>query len=408
MQERSLQKAGVDPLARWVLFPPFISFFLLIATLVFHHRESSYPIPSVIWGIAIAAYICLCAISIYFISKKERRYNFGIACLAQGVLLSVMSLQAGVTFFSWIGLLLFLVGMFTAFFYATQHSASPQMDKLAAEAAQQAEVTLSSVDKVLAKFSLPLCYTDSNGIVSGATPTFLETVCLPAESVLGAEIDQILPVEDASVAFADGTWWISQIKEGARHYFYLMPTQDGRPAAPQQPKTPPGTMLYDPATGLYTDEYRKIRGPEEVARAQRYKRALSGVLLELIFDMPSSVALSNEQKAMLNKAFASKVRASLRAMDCGFWMDDQRRIQLLLPETPHAGAKTLVTRLMLLPQDVFEEDIRIALNPKVKAGMFFYNGTTKMEYGVFSATMEQAFAASKEGVPGITNSASAA
>lgn len=130
-------------------------------------------------------------------------------------------------------------------------------------------------------------------------------------------------------------------------------------------------------------------------RAQRYKRSLSGMLLELMFNPGEGIKISDEQKAMLNNAFATKVKSALRAMDCGFFMEDRFRIQLLLPETPQAGAKTLMSRLLLLPQDVFEEEIRAAVNPKVKAGMFFYNGATKMEYGIFSATLEEAFTKSK-------------
>jgi hypothetical protein len=129
------------------------------------------------------------------------------------------------------------------------------------------------------------------------------------------------------------------------------------------------------------------------------------MLLELTFDASPSVTLSDKQFDMLRKAFAAKVKGVLRTTDCGFLMDDQKQIQLLLPETPQVGAKTLMSRLLLLPQDVFDEDIRLAVNPKVRAGMYFYNGASKLEYGVFTATLEQAFANAKDGSTGVGNAA---
>jgi hypothetical protein len=72
------------------------------------------------------------------------------------------------------------------------------------------------------------------------------------------------------------------------------------------------------------------------------------------------------------------------------------RTQLLLPETPQAGAKTLLSRIITMPQDIFDEAIRTAINPRVKGGMFFYNGAARMEYGIFSAALEESFIKSRE------------
>jgi hypothetical protein len=154
--------------------------------------------------------------------------------------------------------------------------------------------------------------------------------------------------------------------------------------------------IYDKASGLYTDDYRKIRGPEEVSRAQRYKRPLSGLLISLSFDPNSDVKLTGEQSAMLGNAFKSRTQSMLRATDCGFLMNDGR-VQILLPETPQAGAKTLLSRITTMPQDVFDEEIRNAVNPRVRGGLFFYNGANRMEYGIFSAALEEAFLKSLDG-----------
>ena len=392
-------------MSRWIFFPPFFSFFLLILTVFFHRREAAFEVPSIVWGLAIAAYICLCGISAIYIAKRDTRYNTGVAFLAQGVLLSVIAVQAGVVVFAWLGLVLFLIGLFCVFLYATRGQASVE---LAAKDASDLE-TEAGGDKLLSKLGVPICYTDSRGFVEGATAPFLEAIDKEPEEIVGEPITDAIPIDSKEVLLPSGRWWLEIVKSGPRHYFYLLPTKDGKPSkepTPAQKKTDSGdVVLIDPETGLYTNEYRKIRGPEEVSRAQRYKRPLSGMLLELTFDTSPSVTLSEEQFTMLRKAFATKVKDVLRTTDCGFWMDDHKQIQLLLPETPQAGAKTLMSRLLLLPQDVFDEDIRAAVNPKVRAGMYFYNGASKLEYGVFTATLEQAYANARDGAPGVGNAA---
>lgn len=399
-------------MTRWLFFPPIFSLALLLLTALFHNRESALHIPAVVWGITIAAYICLCGVSVFYISKRNTTYNIGISLLAQGILLSVMSLQLGALVFSWLGLILFLTGLLIAFFYATQgpislYDTQPSMKMIE----ENNETERERMENLLEKLELPICITDSKGIVIGATERFYEAIGKEPGKIEGEIVSDILPIDQEEVVFDSGQWWISQAKEGARYYFSLLPTPNGKPIE-QSPlpvvETAPQTIsFYDPDTGLYTDEYRKIRGPEEVARAQRYKRSLSGILMELIFDIGSNVNISDQQKDMLFKAFAMKVKESLRSMDCGFLLGRQR-IQVLLPETPQGGAKTLMGRIATLPQDVFDDEIRQAIHPKVKAGIFFYNGATKMEYGIFSASLEESFIKSRESAhTGGTTSAAA-
>jgi PAS domain-containing protein len=393
---------------RWLFFPPVFSSLLLILSAILHNRDSAVRIPETVWGITVAAYVCLCAVSLFFIMRGETKYNKGIAALAQGLLLSVMSLQLGAMFLSWIGLILFLVGLALTFFYATK----PEADD---EVYEQSGVpdddggALRRIDNILEKLSLPVCYTNSQGIIAGATSSFCEALSREADDIVGRLISELLPVDGEEAILESGTWWITQEKDGARHYFYLSPTPDGRPAqsaAAAVASSDGGSSIYDKATGLYTDEYRKIRGPEEVSRSQRYKRPLSGLLLSLVFEPATGVALTLEQETMLSNAFRSRIQEALRTTDCGFLMGDGR-IQLILPETPQAGAKILLSRVITMPQDLFDEEIRTALNPRVKGGMFFYNGASRMEYGIFSAALEEAFIKSKVGqdVQATTNQA---
>jgi hypothetical protein len=330
----------------------------------------------------------------------------GIALLAQGVLLPVLSLQLGSMSLAWIGLAMFMVGLSLSFFYATQgqvamyDASAPQPNE------EDKEAERERIERVLTKLNLPVCITDSRGEVIGGTPLFYEVTGKVWEDVEGELVSGVIPIDDEEMTLPSGKWYVTQAKEGERYYFILSPTPDGKPAPEAKSISAPQDLdgfglsgIFDKATGLFTDEYRKMRGPEEISRAQRYKRMISGMLLELYFTPLGDVQITEQQQKMLKNAFAMRVKAALRTMDLGFLTGDYR-IQILLPETPQTGAKTLVSRMLTLPRDVFDDEIRSALNPKVKAGMYTYGGTTRMEYAAFCATLEQAFASAKEGAAG--------
>jgi PAS domain-containing protein len=375
---------------------------MLFVTIFFRNRGVAVEVPPVMWGMAISAYLCLCCVSIFFISRWETRHNLGITLLAQGVLLPVISVYSGAMLLGWVGFTLFLVGLVISFFHATR--GSDMMHTAESASVDNGDAERERIDRVLEKMGIPVCFSDPKGMVLGATDTFYEVTGRGKEETEGEVIADVIPIDDEYVTYESGKWYITQTRDGERFYFTLTPTPDGKPM--EEPKQAPQPQegyglsgIFDATTGLYTDEYRRARGPEEVSRAQRYKRSLSGMLLELFFNPTDNVDLTDRQKKMLKDAFATRVKGTLRTMDLGFLMEDER-IQILLPETPQAGAKTLVGRLMTLPHDVFDDEIREAVNPKLKAGVYTYAGTSRMEYAVFCATLEQAFATSKEGVAG--------
>ena len=378
---------------RWIFFPPVLSFVFLIITAALRDRTAAITLPSAVWGMTIAAYICLCALSIVNIARREDKYNFGIFSLTQGLIISVMSVQFGVRFMSWIGLILFLLGLMLVFFYATQGTMT--VETVPIVSSEDSAGPFERADSLIEKLALPICYTDNTGAIAAATTSFCETLGLDEDDLLGRAINNFLPIDGEEAVLKSGKWKIAQRKEGSRYYFSLTPIYEEKTTAPQAVEPLSGILVYDKITGLYTDDYRKIRGPEEVSRAQRYKRPLSGLLLSLTFEPSSTVKMTKEQEAMLDNAFKSRVQAALRTTDCGFLMSDGR-MQVLLPETPQGGAKTLLSRIITMPQDIFDEDIRSAVNPKVIGGLFFYNGTSRMEYGIFSAALEESATAGKK------------
>ncbi|MDR1020304.1 MAG: PAS domain-containing protein [Synergistaceae bacterium] len=389
---------------KWVLFPPVLSIALLIPTAIFHNRDFAAQVPPVIWGVTIAAYLCFCCLSAFFISRDDNQHSTVIALLSQGLMLTVISVRAGAPLLSWMGLVCFVIGLSIAFWGATNRPA-PEAPVSFEEAETLNENARERVDSLLSKLDLPVCVTDAKGVIVASNPRFCEAAGKSFDDMSGELVNEVLPIDQDTVIFDSGKWWLTQAKEGARYYFSLLPTQDCKPAHHSSHEAGHGGIaITDHETGLLVEEYRLVRGPQEISRAQRYKRSVTGILLELLFNPAQDVSLPEKQKHMMFVAFAIRVCHALRTTDCGFLLPD-KRIQLILPETPVGGAKTLLSRLTTLPQDVFDDEIRDAIHPKVRSGLFFYNGTTKMEYGIFSAAIEEDFLRGKEASPAASEAA---
>lgn len=387
-------------MGRWLLFPPVLSVVLLCVAFVFRSGEAAFAVPAIVWGMIIASYVCMCAVSMFHIMKRDMSIMPVLTFLSQGLILSTVSIHLGAYGLSWFGLLLFLVGLGSSFVYSTKDHVS--IDFATAQAAQ--EEAEESSDNIFTKLGLPACFADQDGIIEEATVAFFEAVAKKPEDIVGEQIGAILsPDDEGELELPSGSWWLKNVNTSSRRYYILMPTKDGKPLSEadmvrpivQQGGAGLAASLIDPATGLYTEEYRDIRAQEEVARSQKYKRPLSSILTELTFDARE---LSPEHVQMIKTAFAQKVKEVLRDTDCGFWMDGRDKILILLPETQQAGAKTLASKLQLLPNDVFDEEIREAVHAKVTVGIFFCNGSTpSMDLGVVLGSLDHSFDSTKDG-----------
>lgn len=383
---------------RWILFPPVLSIFVFAASYWFGNREYAEDFPSIVWSLTISVYICLCGISAAHLLKNDRRSLSVVACLAQGLLLSVLGVNSGARSLAWVGLLIFLSGLFIAFLSTTHEHSVPDIDLTSQHIPVESLGGDVSTDQLFSKFGLPIATTDESGSIEEATNEFMEALDLRPEQVLGETITNLISGEEGEIDLPTGKWYLRMIKQSAHCYFLLNPTQDGRPqigAATARPAAAE-VIFVDEQSGLYPAAYRAMRGAEEVARSQKFKRPLCGVLAQLSFEMATGVSLSGEQKDMLIVAFLQKVKEILRDTDCGFLTDDRDTVLLLLPETQQQGAKSLITRLQTLPQDVFEEDIRSAVGPRVTAAMHYNSGANSgVDFDSFMVSLEQAFAGAK-------------
>jgi GGDEF domain-containing protein len=95
--------------------------------------------------------------------------------------------------------------------------------------------------------------------------------------------------------------------------------------------------IYDRDTGLFAHWYLALRGQEECARAERYDRPLTLLILE---PSPSQAAEEWTTKA----AIGGWIQTDLRSTDIAGYLGNGR-YAVLAPEADAAACETLVSRL---------------------------------------------------------------
>jgi PAS domain-containing protein len=193
---------------RWLFFPPVVSFFLLIVSALLHNRASAVRVPELIWGMTVASYIFMCAVSLFYIMKRDDRFNFGISILTQGLLLSVMSLRFGAKAMSLLGLVMFMTGLVTVFFYSTRSNGGDM--PVGRAVSDDSGGALKRVDSVLEKLAIPVCYTDNRGVIAWATARFCEAAGRSPGDVIGEFITEIISIDGEQVVLESGQWWLTQ------------------------------------------------------------------------------------------------------------------------------------------------------------------------------------------------------
>jgi hypothetical protein len=95
--------------------------------------------------------------------------------------------------------------------------------------------------------------------------------------------------------------------------------------------------IYDRDTGLFAHWYMTLRGQEECARAERYHRGLSMLIVE---PRPASATAEWAVKGQIDRW----VQTELRATDLAGYLGNSRYL-ILAPEADAAAGERLVSRL---------------------------------------------------------------
>jgi hypothetical protein len=367
----------------WLLFPPVATLPLFLLLLV-GGGEGGPGASGPVWIVALFGYAVSTGFSGFLLANDRTEGLLPLDGFAQGILFLPLSQTfSALPVLPWVAAALLsvsLVGLaYRGAVGASATSGAPeQSPRLLAAAIREAAVEFSP---------LPAAYADAQGLLVQANAPFRKALDLPSEGALSLPLAETFPEGESRAVLSEGEYRIHRKPDSEGVFLCLSPLL--RETTPQPPASSagPGLAILNPDTGLYTEAYLATRGPEEVERAQRYRRWLSGLLLSMELKPRADFPVPAEEERTLRASFGRRIRESVRRVDLPFLQGSDRYL-ILLPETSQSDAKNLMNRLKNLPREVFDAELLPLVNPLVRCGLTFYNGNTPMDFPTFQKSLE--------------------
>jgi len=113
------------------------------------------------------------------------------------------------------------------------------------------------------------------------------------------------------------------------------------------------SSILDPLTGLYNEAYFFKRLKEELLRANRYKRVLSILLMEIDNFSQIMELYGLEEEEKLLHFLAQEFHKNLRRVDILAKPSKPEQFAIILPETSLSGAMVVARRILRITDEVF-------------------------------------------------------
>ncbi|MDR1873464.1 MAG: PAS domain S-box protein [Synergistaceae bacterium] len=321
-----------DVSVRWLFLPPFTA----LATIVVVNLLSGdvrVPVDPALWGLTGLLFVILTVLYGIFIHQRFFSGLLPAQFIAQGLLLSPLSLHAGARMLQWVGVTMTVCGavVLTALYYRRSrvvfHGAGGET---AAE---------------LSSLPLPLAMTDGEGTILFASDALLRITGMRRERLERQKITFLLPLDRESVELAGKTWRILQTPmEGGKHCFRLEEVQESPVVVTLSSNFESDDAFIDPATTLFTRTYAVKSVTRELYRTRRYQRPMSAVLLRMVFTPGGGEMEQPEKEDEIFNAWCRFVRANIRASDISCLVGP-RDVLVAMPETSPDMAREVAGKL---------------------------------------------------------------
>ncbi|MFA7620739.1 MAG: hypothetical protein WCY56_02705 [Aminobacteriaceae bacterium] len=375
----------------WFTIPPLLSLPISLFLMAFGRSTDRISIGAPLWFLFLLLYLALSLA--YAFSVKQMLFSrlLPLQMAAQGVLICIVSLEAGTPpIIPWVGVAIGASG-FASIASLFSRRGQPMMQPNGQGVF--AEDTSEAASGQIAEDSpFPTVTTDPEGIIIHANSAFKELS--EDEAPEGKSVTEFFVPGNQEETIGGKSQLVFQKNRDGLFYFTMADppkTKTAKAAASSKG----GVELFDPATGLYTKEYSRIRGPEELSRAARYRRWLCGVLLQLSYtNLPGFDGRPDLEETFFI-AYVQYFKSEVRDSDMGFNLG-ARTLLLLLPETPQQGAKDTSIRLITLPEPLMEMKKDYPFSVNIEYGLHYYSGNHQMSFEQFTEKLYSSLAGEKE------------
>lgn len=347
---------GNNNFLKWITLPPVVAIATIMLARGMGMGQVVGEIDLAIWGLVWLLFIVLSVLYGLFIVHGFSIGLPSLQALTQGIILCPMAIMYGARMFQWLGVILAVCG--AAALVVAYNQTEGERNK----------VVVLEVEDDLKQLPVNFAITDGTGAILNMTDSMLEVLDISRINMLGKNISEWFSPVSKTAEINGKIWDIKRIAidDGRRFYFELNPKglMSSEEPSGQEGTAPSGNALtfIDPDTQLHTYTYGFARISDELYRAGRYSRAVTAVMLRLVF--PQLLPSDDMEKYIRPfRAYCARVMKDIRQSDTAI-QTGEAQILVVLSECPYQMAENVIGRLSAITNALvptFEEFLNVTV-----------------------------------------------
>ena len=346
---------GQNNLLKWITIPPVVAIITIMLARSMGGGQIVGEVDLAIWGLVWLIFIILSVLYGLFIINGFNIGMIPLQALAQGILLCPMSIVYGARMFQWLGVLLAVCGgaaLVVAYNQAEGERSKP---------------VILNVEDDIKRLPINFAITDDTGAILNLSEDMLDVLGLSRLDSVGKNISEWFSPVSKTAEIREKIWDVKRksLENGTRFYFELnpkgLPTGEETPEGEESASTEPAQFI-DPDTQLHTYIYGMTRISDELYRAGRYNRALSAIMVRIVFPQ----LLPNEDMDKYTRpfrAYCARVKKDIRQSDTAI-QTGEFQLLVVLSECQFQMVENVADRLVAMVNvlaPTFEEFLHVTV-----------------------------------------------
>ena len=347
---------GQTNFLKWATIPPVVAIITIMAARSMGGGQIVGEVDLSLWGMVWLMFIVISILYGLFIING---FNIGLIplqALAQGILLCPMSIVYGARMFQWLGVILAVCG--SAALVVAYNQAEGERNK----------PVILEIENDIKRLPVNFAITDDTGAILNISEDMLEVLGLSRLDSIGKNISEWFSPVSKTAEIGGKIWDVKRksLENGTRFYFELNPK--GLPAGEETSENEDGSVPSEPAqfidadTQLHTFIYGMTRISDELYRAGRYNRAVSAVMIRVVFPQ----LLPNEDMEKYTRpfrAYCARVKKDIRQSDTAI-QTGEFQVLVVLSECTFQMVDNVADRLVAIVNvlaPTFEEFLHVTV-----------------------------------------------